>query len=291
MIFKRKLYIIWGLLFSLLLLFISGCNYQQKSINADGKIIVAVTILPQKAFVEAVCGDLVDVATIVPPGYSPGNYEPTPLEMSKFSEASVYFTIGVPAESTNILPKIKNMKIVDLAANITQVYPDREFSFGKRDPHIWLSPKRAKIMIKTITETMISIDTKNAQTYQENSKVFLEELDRVDLKIKETFSKSKNKEFIVFHPTYGYFADDFGLKMHALEQDGKECSPQHLQKVIDIAKDKGIKIIFSQLEIDSKQPDAFAEEIGGEKIILEPLSEDYISNLEYMCKAISEAMK
>ena len=146
-------------------------------------------------------------------------------------------------------------------------------------------------MIKTITETMISIDTKNAQTYQENSKVFLEELDRVDLKIKETFSKSKNKEFIVFHPTYGYFADDFGLKMHALEQDGKECSPQHLQKVIDIAKDKGIKIIFSQLEIDSKQPDAFAEEIGGEKIILEPLSEDYISNLEYMCKAISEAMK
>jgi zinc transport system substrate-binding protein len=79
--------------------------------------------------------------------------------------------------------------------------------------------------------------------------------------------------------------------MYELEENGKEATPQHLQDMIDLAKAENIKVIFSQAEIDSKQPDAFAEEIGGEKIMLDPLSEDYIANLEHMAKAISGAVQ
>jgi zinc transport system substrate-binding protein len=61
--------------------------------------------------------------------------------------------------------------------------------------------------------------------------------------------------------------------------------------MIDLAEAENIKVIFSQAEIDSKQPDAFAEEIGGEKVMLDPLSEDYIANLEHMAKAISGAVQ
>ena len=280
-----------SLTFALSLLLISGCGNQQTSEPGSVKTIVAVTILPQKALVEAVCGDLAEVVTIVPPGNSPGNYEPTPQEMESFSRASVYFTIGVPTEKANILPKAGDMEIVDLPTKVAEEYPDREFSPGKRDPHIWLSPKRAKIMVEVIAETIASLDAENAQTYQENAEVFLKELDRVDAEIKEAFSGILNPKFIVFHPSYGYFADDYGLEMIALEQDGKEATPQHLQDMIDLAKAENIKVIFSQAEIDSKQPDAFAEEIGGEKVMLEPLSDDYIANLEHMTEAISGAMK
>jgi zinc transport system substrate-binding protein len=140
-------------------------------------------------------------------------------------------------------------------------------------------------MVEIIAETMASLDAENAQTYQENAEVFLKELDRVDAEIKEAFSGILNPKFIVFHPSYGYFADDYGLEMIALEQDGKEATPQHLQDMIDLAKAENIKVIFSQAEIDSKQPDAFAEEIGGEKVMLEPLSDDYIANLEHGTEA------
>ena len=228
---------------------------------------------------------------IVPPGNSPGNYEPTPQEMESFSRASIYFTIGVPTEKANILPKAEDMEIVDLPAKVAEEYPDREFSPGKRDPHIWISPKRAKVMVATIAETMAGLDAKNAQTYLDNAEAFLNELDRVDAEITETFAAIHNKTFIVFHPAYGYFADDYGLQMYALEEDGKEATPQHLQDMIDLAKAGNIKAVFSQAEIDSKQPDAFAEEIDGEKVILEPLSDDYIANLEHMTEAISGAMK
>ena len=289
--YKKVVYAVLSLTLALSLLLLSGCGNQRISKADNKKTVVAVTILPQKALVEAVCGDLAEVVAIVPPGNSPGNYEPTPQEMENFSRASVYFTIGVPTEKANILPKAEDMKIVDLPAWVAKEYSDREFSPGKRDPHIWLSPKRAKVMVEVITETMAGLDVDNAQTYQDNAEAFLIELDRVDAEITETFAAIQNKTFIVFHPAYGYFADDYGLRMYALEENGKEATPQHLQDMIDLANAENVKVIFSQAEIDSKQPDAFAEEIGGEKVMLDPLSEDYIANLEHMAKAISGAVQ
>jgi len=288
---KKVVHAVFSLTIALGLLLVAGCSNQPSTERGNEKNVVAVTVLPQKALVEAVCGDLAEVVTIVPPGNSPGNYEPTPQEMENFSRASVYFTIGVPTEKANILPKAEDMKIVDLPAWVAKEYSDREFSPGKRDPHIWLSPKRAKVMVEVIAETMAGLDADNAQTYQDNAEAFLKELDRVDAEITETFATIQNKTFIVFHPAYGYFADDYGLRMYALEENGKEATPQHLQDMIDLARAENIKVIFSQAEIDSKQPDAFAEEIGGEKIMLEPLSEDYIANLEHMAKAISGAVQ
>ncbi|MFZ3131824.1 MAG: zinc ABC transporter substrate-binding protein [Desulfosporosinus sp.] len=288
---KRAIIIVVTFMFVYCFLFIIGCNRTEKTEATYIKTTVAVTILPQKAFVEAVCGDLAEVIAMVPPGNSPGNYEPTPVEMASFSKAAIYFTIGVPTEKANILPKAKNMKIVDLNTKVAAKYPDREFSAGSRDPHIWLSPKRAKVMAETIAQEMSLIDQKNAETYQKNAKDYLNKLDRLDSEIKAMVEGLTNKKFIVFHPAYGYLADDYGLTMYALEQNGKEATPQHLQEMIDLAKAENIKVIFSQAEIDSKQPQAFAEEIGGTKEMIDPLSADYITNLQTMTKAISRAMK
>ena len=288
---KKVVYILLELILALNLFLVSGCNNQITLEAGEKKTIVAVTILPQKAFVKAVGGDLLEVITIVPPGNSPGNYEPTPQEMENFSKASVYFTIGVPAEEANILPKANDMRIVDLSAQVAAVYPDREFNAGQRDSHIWLSPKRARVMVEAIAKTMADLDAENAQFYLDNAEAFLRELDRVDAEIIETFASIQNRTFIVFHPAYGYFADDYGLQMYSLEEDGKEATPQHLQDMIDLAKAEHIQAIFSQAEIDSKQLDAFAEEIEGEKIMLDPLSDDYIANLEHMAEAISGSMK
>lgn len=84
-------------------LFMTGCSRTEKIEAPYIKTTVAVTVLPQKAYVEAVCGDLVDVIAMVPPGNSPGNYEPTPLEMEHFSKSAIYFTIGVPTEKVKSL--------------------------------------------------------------------------------------------------------------------------------------------------------------------------------------------
>ena len=148
---KRAVHIMLGLMLALCFLFVTGCSSNEKAEANKGinkKLIIAVTIVPEQAFVEAVCGDLVEIVTLVPPGNSPENYEPSPKEMKKFSKASLYFSIGVPTEEANILPNVGDVKIISLQDEVSSIYQDRTFASGGRDPHIWLSPKRVKVMIE-----------------------------------------------------------------------------------------------------------------------------------------------
>lgn len=259
--------------------------------SSEDKPIIAVSIVPEQTFAQAVCGDLAEVVTLIPPGSSPENYEPTPEEMEKFSKSALYFSIGVPTEKANILPNVGDVKVVSLQDEVANVYDDRTFESGERDPHIWLSPKRAKVMVEVIAREMSAIDEQNKDTYEKNAAAYIEQLDEVDGKIKDALDGVQNKKFIVYHPAFGYIADDYGLEMYALEEEGKEATPQHLQEIIDLAKTENIKVIFYQEEIDSSQAQAFSEELGGKTIQLSPLSADYINNLENMANTMAEAMK
>jgi zinc transport system substrate-binding protein len=286
---KRKLMLI---LFGGMLLFLmTGCSQSAETGQSSDKPVVAVTIVPEQTFVEAVCGDLVDLVTLVPPGNSPENYEPTPQEMADFSQASLYFTIGVPTEDANILANTGDVTVVALEDAVAELYPDRTFEDGGRDPHIWLSPKRVAVMIDTICAEMSQLDPDNVSTYQANAQNYKDQLQEVDAEITAALSGVTNKTFIAYHPAFGYLADDYGLTMVALEEEGKEATPQQLQAAIDLAKAQNIKVIFYQEEIDSSQSQAFAEELGGQTIQLEPLSADYINNMRKMAQTMAEAME
>ncbi len=389
----------------ILMVTLIGCA-QRTTGKISEKMTVAVSIVPQETFVKAVAGDLVNIVTLIPPGNSPANYAPTPREMEAFHQASLYFTIGTPAEEANILPKAKelneNMTVVSLPEEVEKVYPHRYFEeahvhkedkhehggdghhheggddadgsecascsdcqqheegshghegdkhghehgedghhhegendadgsecacsdcqqheegshgheedkhghehggdghhhegeddadgsehascsdchqHGGRDPHIWLSPKRVKVMVEVIAEELSAVDTKNKAIYEKNAKAYIEKLDQLDRDIKDVLSPLKNKTFMIYHPSLGYFADDYGLEMIALEKDGKEATAKQLQAVIDKAKKENIKVIFYQAEIDSKQTETFAREIGGKVVQIEPLSPHYIENM------------
>jgi zinc transport system substrate-binding protein len=273
---------------------IAGCgkNAQTNDQDSDsGRPIIAVTIIPQQTFVKAVCGDLAEVIATVPPGYSPENYEPSPLEMQKFSKAALYFSIGVAAEANDILPYFDAAKVVPLHERTAEVYPDRMFAPGERDPHIWLSPKRVQVMVDVIAQELGALDPANQDVYLENARNYSAQLAALDQEIKSVLGKVQNKKFLVYHPAFGYLADDYGLEMYTLEEHGKEATPLHLQHMIDLAKQEQIKVLFYQEEIDSSQSIAFAEEIGGRTIQLAPLAADYIGNLHNMAMTMAEVMQ
>lgn len=301
---KQRNHLVPAVLLSLCLAALAGCGAggtasSSASVSdaaASGqetaaKPVVAVTIVPEQTFVEAVCGDLADVVTMVPPGNSPENYEPTPEQMEKFSEASLYFSIGVPTEEANILPKAGDVKVISLRDEVAKVYPLRTFESGETDPHIWLSPKRVKVMIDIIDQQMSQLDPTHADTYHKNAAAYESQLDELDQSIQSELAPLKDKKFIVYHPAFGYFADDYGLTMYALEEEGKESTPQHLQEMVDLAKKENIKVVFYQEEVDSSQSAAFAEEIGGKTMQLSPLAANYIENLKSMADLMAEVMQ
>ena len=292
---KNNIFLKVCMVFLISLLFITGCN---KSENVDKeankevkKPIVAVSIVPQKTFVEAVCGDLVDVVILVPPGSSPETYEPSPLEVEKFKDSDIYFSLGIEIEEASILPNAKGIKTISLHEEVKSIYPERTFESGERDSHIWLSPKRVKVIVEVIAREMGIVDQVNKDIYLQNANDYIKEIEEADEFIKKIFKGVKNKEFIVFHPAFGYLAEDYGLEMYSVEEEGKEATVSHLQNMIDLAKDRNIKAIFYQDETDPSQSKAFAEEIGGRTIPLAPLSADYINNIKEMSQAIAGEMK
>lgn len=255
------------------------------------KPVIAVTIVPEATFVEAVCNTLAQVIILVPPGASVETYEPSPEQMQGLSNAALYFAIGVPVEDAFILSAIgADTKIVALQEEAAASFAPRTFEGGEADPHVWLSPRRVKVMIGAISREMCALDPANAQIYQDNAKAYTAKLDALDESIRASLADKAGREFIAYHPAFGYFADDYGLTMLALEEEGKEATPRHLQDMIDLAREKNIRIVFYQEEMDSRQSAEFAQEIGGKSVMLSPLSADYINNLTAMADALAEAM-
>ena len=257
--------------------------------NDNNKEIIAVSIMPEKEFVRAVAGEDFKIISMIPSGASPENYEPTPMEKETFEESVIYFSIGVPTEENNILPNVsENTKLVKLDEVVREEYADLTFANGSRDPHIWLSPQRAMVMVQKIADELSELKPQNKEKYQENAKKYISELENSILEIDSLLAQKGNRKFIVYHPAFAYLADEFGLEMYALEEDGKEATVESLKEKIDLAKKEGIKYIFYQAEIDSSQAKAFAEEIGGQTMMLEPLAENYLENLKKMANLLAE---
>ena len=265
----------------------AGCSSGNEPSGA--KLKVAVTIAPQKALVEAVAGDLAEVVTLVPKGASPETYEATARQIEEFSQANVYFTMGLPSESAKVIPDTGGTLVVDLGAVVSDVYPDRTFDGVDRDPHIWLSPKRVVVMVKEISTILAELDPVNEDIYYENAHAYLHELEALDAEIMNLMNGRAQKKLIIYHPSLGYFAEDYGLEMFALEEEGKEADAAHLKDLVDFAKAEGIKTVFATDEAETRQIEAFAEEIGGKVVSLKALESEYIGSMKKLAQAIAGA--
>ncbi len=273
-----------AMLFVLALLFSALCGCTPLK---DDRPIVAVSILPEAAFVRAVFGNGVRVAVMVPPGYSPESYTPSIAEMADFSDAVLYFSIGVPMEKTALLPMLSESTTHISLADAARKASSDLLLDGERDPHIWLSPSRVSSMVEAVCEAACAYDPENAALYRANADAYITDIERTDAEIRSLLSDLACREFLAYHPAFGYFAEEYGLTMRALERGGKEVTPALLAETVSYAKEKGIKTVFYQAETDSRAAEVLAEEIGGQAVMLSPLAENYLDNLLIMAQAIA----
>jgi zinc transport system substrate-binding protein len=271
--------------------FVGSCSVGEASSDEEA-LTVAVGIVPEATFVEKVAGDLAEVVILIPPGNSPANYQPSTSEMQGLSDAQIYFSMQMPTEEANILPEVssfnEDIEIIYLRDETAEVYPllsaeDHEHEADSEeesvDPHIWLSPKRTMIIVQTIADELSDLDEENREIYQSNAQAYIEELEALDEEIKTIVSETDNKAFMIYHGSYGYFADDYGLEMITIEEGGKEATAAQIEEVIDYAKENDIKTIFYQVEFDDSQAETVAAEIGGSVEMCAPLSADYTEEL------------
>ncbi|MFW2366091.1 MAG: metal ABC transporter solute-binding protein, Zn/Mn family [Desulforhopalus sp.] len=285
------------------LLTVAGSSF----LLAAEKPVVFVSILPQKFFVHQIAGEIFDVEVMVKPGASPATYEPKPSQMAKLSSSAAYLAIGVPFEN-NWLDKFNSvnpsMNIVHTEQGITKIsmaehlhdavdgdghLEEHGREHGERavlDPHVWLSPALVKKQTKIIFETLVEIMPEQSGLFDSNYQLFLDKLDALDDELRALFKGRENMKFMVFHPSWGYFAREYGLKQVAIEMEGKEPKPAQLLDLIRFAKDNGVQVIFAQRQFSAKKAKVVAREIGGRVVIVDPLAENWFANLRQVGRSI-----
>ena len=265
-----------------------------------GGLTVTVSIVPQKYFVDRIGDGLVDVSVMVLPGAEPAAYEPKPRQMAALAKAAIYFAVGVPFESV-WLPRIaaanRNMRVVRTEDGIEKMPIEGmpvagEEKHGILDPHVWLSPPLVKIMARNIFSALVEADPGNEAAYQKNYNRFMGEIDVLDARIRDIFTKNtENREFMVFHPAWGYFAKAYGLTQVPIEEQGKAPGPRDLATLIDHARARGIRVIFAQPQFSQKSAEAIAHDIGGQVVKVDPLAYAWADNLYQVAWAFEAALK
>ena len=299
----------WSFWMILLLFTVSivGCA-RPSTLEETDILTVTVSIAPQQYFVSRIAGDDVRVNVMVEPGASPATYEPKPEQLAALSQSAAYFSIGVPFENIwldRIADANPDMRIVDTTEGIERVpieahthegegeeehEDEHDHAEGAPDPHIWLSPSLVKIQARTIAEALIDLDPERQSTYQENLTAFLADIEALEATIEETLSGVENRKFLVFHPSWGYFAEDFGLEQIAIEVGGQEPSARELAALITLAQEEQIRVVFAQPEFSTEDASTIAEEIEGEVIMVSPLAVDWLDNMSKVADTFAAAL-
>ena len=287
----------------ILSLLFSPC--MKKASAGDDRINVTVSILPQKYFVEKLGGSMVDVNVMIPPGHSPATYEPSIRQMNRLYSSKIYFSIGhIPFESAwmkKIISVNKSMKIYDTSAGAELISSGSAHSHGHEgddheyevhvNPHIWLSPREVKSQAHVIFRALSEFDPDNTVLYKKNYEEFILELDKLDKRIREILSGLKKRKFIVYHPSWGYFARDYGLEEIPVEMDGKNPTAYHIRTLVDLANREDIRVIFIQSQFDTSQARTIANEIKGTVVKIDPLAEDWPGNMKKVSEAFRKALE
>jgi zinc transport system substrate-binding protein len=272
---------------------LSGCY---SKVHKTPDKIVFVSILPLKYFVDKIVGDRCKVEVTVPPGAGPETYSPTPKQMSMLADAIAYFSIGYLGFEQTLLDNFKSVnpklqffatsKAIDLIKNEGE-HEGHQHLLGV-DPHIWSSPKCARIIAQNIFDGMVQVDPVNTDYYRKNLNMLLSEIEKVDSTVTQSISRASIKKFIIFHPALGYFARDYGLEQLSIEFEGKVPSPRHLQSVIESAKTEKIKCILIQKEFDKENAEIIARETGSIIIVIDPLDYNWPEQMVSIANKISD---
>jgi len=272
---------------------------------ADGPMIALATLPPLGAMVRDIGGERVDVTILVPAGQSPHTYEPTPGQLVQASKARLWFTLasGVEFEVNHADALRENnpgMTVVECSERVELLgvaacshgdhdhhHHDHGEGQGTADPHIWTSPANARAMAHNVLSELIHVDPNHEDYFRENYAGITTAMDGLAARLDELLAPHKGASFLAYHPSFGYFARDYGLRQLAIEEDGHQPGPAGVAATVAQAREAGVKVVVVSPQYDTASAAVIAEEIGGEVVRIDPLAEDYVATMLALAEAVN----
>ncbi|MDR1440398.1 MAG: metal ABC transporter substrate-binding protein [Clostridiales bacterium] len=294
--------------------------------GAGEKLKVYASFYPMYDFAARIGGNMADVSNMVPPGTEPHDWEPAAADMAGLESADIFIYNGAGLEhwAGDILGALQNESLiaVEASAGIALMEGHSDDEHGNErvgeedadgdvgghgddegfDPHVWLSPKNAKVQLLNIKNAFVLADPGNADLYEANYSAAAAEMDALDREYAGAISALPDKDIIVSHQAFGYLCSEYGLNQVPIEglSPDSEPDPARMAEIIEFANEHGVRVIFFEELVSPKVAETIAGAIGAQTDVLSPIEglsdeeiaagDDYFSVMRQNLKAIERAL-
>jgi len=306
----KKSKLVWVVLFSVLVLVLSGCGANNEvkptvSQNTDTKtesaLTIAASFYPMYIFTLNVAKDIPNVNVVSLTKPTTGclhDYAVTPDDMKNLEGAQILVINGAGMESfmDKVISQIPDLKVIESSQGIPLIQGDGDEG---DNPHVWLSVTDAITQVKTIGAQLASLDPTHASKYLENTQAYILKLEALRTKMHQTLDGVQQRNIVTFHEAFPYFAKEFNLNtVGVIEREpGSAPSAKELSETIEQVKSLEIKALFAEPQYPVKAADTIAKETGAKVYTLDPIvtgpmeADAYVNLMESNLITLQEALK
>ena len=142
---------------------------------------------------------------------------------------------------------------------------------GEYDPHIWLDPMNAKVILNEMVEHLIENDPKNEAKYKSNLDKALKDIDKLTIDVMTELSNSVSS--IVFHDAYQYFEKRFNVNILGAFTVNTDVMPgaEQLAEIREIIEHDKVACVFSEPQFNPDIIKAVAKDMNIKTGVIDPL--------------------
>ena len=265
--------------------------------KADLKVVTSIKPIHSLA---SYIMDGVGSPGLIVDGYnSPHNFQLKPSHAKMLEQADIIFWVGEDLENflekplDTIANKGEKIELLEIKGikklkfrerNIFEEHDDHGHdakkeehdnheghSHGEYDPHIWLDPINAKVILNEITEHLIENDSKNASTYKSNLAKALAKIDKLIIDvITET---NTDLSYVVFHDAYQYYENRFNVNILGAMTVNPDVMPgaEQIHEIHEIIEHDNVSCILSEPQFNPDIIKSIAKDTNVKTGVLDPL--------------------
>ncbi len=316
------------LLLLVILAVLPGCSKGCSKAGSD-RLQISASIFPIYDLTRRIAGPDADVKLLLPPGHNEHSFDPTPKDIESAARSKVGVMVGLGLDPwmeklmKDAAPGARVVKVGDRVPTLTikddpigdeeadkareeqakktgkkDEHDDHEHEKGAMDPHVWLDPERARLMVRAIAEELGKADSAHAIAYRERATAIDKSLEALDKELETRTKALTTRGFVTFHGSFQYFADRYKLSILAVIEPfpGSQPTGEYIQKVLGVIKEKKVSALFSEPQLDPRPAKVLADEAKVPLGVLDPVgggpeTDDYEKMLRFDMAQLEKHLK
>jgi zinc/manganese transport system substrate-binding protein len=257
-----------GILTVAVALLLAGCGDDGGGSAATGNgqtLRVVATTTQVQDFARVIGGDQVQVTGILKPNVDAHDYEPSPADLDAIARADVLIENGVGLEEW-LQDTIRSAGFDGTLVDASQGVQLREGGEEGKDPHIWMDPRNAKVMVANVERGLAEARPSDAASFKTNLDGYTAQLHALDASIAERIGGLANKKLVTNHDAFHYYVDRYGLEFVGSIipsfDTSAELSAKSVQDLVAKIKATKVKAIFSESSLPPETAEAIGREAG-----------------------------